>query len=173
MTSKDDYAFFFIRTENIILSFNGGKDCTVVLHLLFAVLNMVTGSVGTLKHPRLFYVRAQTPFPEVETFVQSVLVFYKYQSSNVTQMGGSSTDAKMRPLSNLIVYDGTIKEGLMRLKQDSPNLKAVFVGTRFVDPRTGEQRLPKVFIMPILSECVFTSGKVSLYGFGTLGLNAW
>ncbi|KAL5960705.1 FAD synthase [Taenia solium] len=125
-------------TENVILSFNGGKDCTVVLHLLFAVLNMVTGSMGALKHPRLFYVRAQTPFPEVETFVQSVLVFYKYQPPNIAHMSRSSADTRMKPLSNLIVYDGTIKEGLARLKHDSPNLRAVFVGTRFADPRTDE-----------------------------------
>nr|CDS20212.1 fad synthase [Echinococcus granulosus] len=122
-------------TEDIVLSFNGGKDCTVVLHLLFAVLNKATGSVGT-KHPRLFYVRAQTPFPEVETFVQSVLVFYKYQPANIAHMGRSSADSQMRPPSNLIVYDGTIKEGLARLKKESPNLKAVFVGTRFADPQT-------------------------------------
>ncbi|VDM33709.1 unnamed protein product [Hydatigera taeniaeformis] len=123
-------------TEDIILSFNGGKDCTVVLHLLFAVLNMATGSVGTLKHPHLFYVRAQTPFPEVETFVQSVLVFYKYQSPNIVHIDRTNANAKTRSPSNLIIYDGTIKEGLVWLKQDSPNLKAVFIGTRFADPWT-------------------------------------
>ncbi|VDN98582.1 unnamed protein product [Rodentolepis nana] len=128
-------------TEDIILSFNGGKDCIALLHLLFAVLNKNSGSKGPFKRPQLFYVREQTPFAEVETFVESTLDFYQYESTKISRLDSSSGENWVQKCSaehpSLIVYSGHIKQGLARLKHDSPNLKVVFIGTRYADPWTG------------------------------------
>lgn len=132
------------RIEDIILSFNGGKDCTVLLHLLFAVLNKINGSTDRLTRPQLFYVREHTPFAEVETFVESTLNFYQYESTKIARLDEASPEEEVEEQKSsaenpsLIVYSGHIKEGLARLKHDSPNLKVVFIGTRFGDPWTGE-----------------------------------
>ncbi|VUZ52572.1 unnamed protein product [Hymenolepis diminuta] len=126
--------------EDIILSFNGGKDCTVLLHLLFAVLNKKSGPQGPFNRPQLFYVREQTPFAEVETFVESTLDFYQYESTKISRLDGISAESGDQKSSaehpSLIVYSGHIKQGLFRLKHDFPNLRVVFIGTRCDDPWT-------------------------------------
>ena len=148
----------YFSTEDIVLSFNGGKDCTVLLHLLFAILNKTTISGASFKHPRLFYVRSQTVFPEVETFVQSTLAFYKYQHSNIDHINQNGVSEYDKPLASLIIYDGSIREGLAELKQASPNLKVVFIGTRFADPWTGKQHRSsfKFFNIILLQSSTFS-----------------
>ncbi len=134
------------RPENIMLSFNGGKDCTALLHLLYAVLNRHSGCIT---HPRLLYVRAQTPFPEVETFVQSAMVYYRYPLAIIKQdspqcngdSAATSSGGQCTLPPNLIIYDGSIKSSLARLKEDAPNVKAIFLGTRSSDPWTGKLSL--------------------------------
>uniref|UniRef100_A0A0V0J1Y6 FAD synthase n=1 Tax=Schistocephalus solidus TaxID=70667 RepID=A0A0V0J1Y6_SCHSO len=152
-----------------MLSFNGGKDCTALLHILFAVLNKSTLAPSspslsrddsdenepsasdpvTFSHPRLLYVRARTPFPETEVFVQSVLRYYRYPSAAVKRRFLSCDwfgdfSALSVPLSNdgpnatetsfLLIYEGPIKAGLARLKTDAPDVEAIFMGTRSSDP---------------------------------------
>ncbi|VDL98648.1 unnamed protein product, partial [Schistocephalus solidus] len=159
--------------ERVMLSFNGGKDCTALLHILFAVLNKSTLAPSspslsrddsdenepsasdpvTFSHPRLLYVRARTPFPETEVFVQSVLRYYRYPSAAVKRRFLSCDwfgdfSALSVPLSNdgpnatetsfLLIYEGPIKAGLARLKTDAPDVEAIFMGTRSSDPWAGE-----------------------------------
>lgn len=50
----------------LMLSFNGGKDCTALLHIVLAV-KRYKGIVTPL---RAVYFRPPNPFPEVEQFVQ-------------------------------------------------------------------------------------------------------
>ncbi|XP_014674340.1 PREDICTED: FAD synthase-like [Priapulus caudatus] len=53
--------------EEVCLSFNGGKDCTVLLHLMHAV--MQRRYPGNRAGMPLLYVRCDLPFPEVEQFI--------------------------------------------------------------------------------------------------------
>ena len=57
--------------SEVFLSFNGGKDCTVLLHLTAAVLHK---KFPVLKEPlQAVYIKKEDPFPQVEEFInQSV-----------------------------------------------------------------------------------------------------
>ncbi|KAL8614318.1 hypothetical protein ACOMHN_007656 [Nucella lapillus] len=97
--------------KEICIGFNGGKDCTALLHLFHAVIQK--------KYPeeqgkrQALYIRSRLPFPEVELFVQQACSRYGLQ---------------------LIRYEGRIKENLASLKEDHPDIKAVLMGTRTTDP---------------------------------------
>ncbi|KAG5668609.1 hypothetical protein PVAND_016545 [Polypedilum vanderplanki] len=56
-------AFQQYDTRQIFLSFNGGKDCTVLLDL---IKNFLKNSISDLK---IFYFRQTNPFPEIDDFV--------------------------------------------------------------------------------------------------------
>lgn len=99
--------------NNVFLSFNGGKDCTLLLHLIMAVI----------KHKNLLrkdekllavYFKIDDSFPEVETFVQ---------------------DSVKRYNLDLVEMTGPMKEGLTDLLKKRPHLKAVFMGSRRGDPK--------------------------------------
>lgn len=111
-----------------------------------------TGGHDSFSHPRLFYVRSQSPFPEIEQFVQAALHYYRYSRchtverhvigrKNQTSIGKESliNGERGKPSSpGLIVYEGGIKASLGLLKQNHPDIEAVFMGTRSSDPCTGE-----------------------------------
>ncbi|VEN33904.1 unnamed protein product, partial [Callosobruchus maculatus] len=97
--------------ENIFLSFNGGKDCTVLLHLYNIVLK--------LKYPdfkgKIFcsYVKTSNIFPEQTKFIEYCKVYFNLQIEEST-----------RPM----------KEHLEHILNIRPNLKACLMGTRRTDP---------------------------------------
>ncbi|CAH0547874.1 unnamed protein product [Brassicogethes aeneus] len=98
-------------TENIFLSFNGGKDCTVLLHLFVNLLK--------LKFPhydqKIFclYVRSENAFPEQDVFIRECGVFYNLE---------------------VLTIVGSIKDALHQVLEDRPNFKACLMGTRRTDP---------------------------------------
>nr|QER78498.1 ATP-binding cassette transporter [Diaphorina citri] len=93
------------------LSFNGGKDCTLLLHLVHAVLKH-KGLQG--KQLLAVYFKLEDSFPEVEQFVKETVVRYNLE---------------------LIEMTGPMKEGLGKLLSERPHLKSVFMGSRRGDPR--------------------------------------
>lgn len=95
------------KPEEIFLSFNGGKDCTVVLHLAAAVAKLK--NITTLL---CLYVTAD-PFPEVDSFVERASHYY-----------GLELVKKERPL----------KVALSSLLKERTNLKASLMGMRRGDP---------------------------------------
>ncbi|XP_053330756.1 FAD synthase [Spea bombifrons] len=97
--------------DRICMAFNGGKDCTALLHLYHAAVQR--------KYPerkeklQALYVRIVSPFPEMELFMQDTAKRY-----------------------NLHIYtiQGDIKQALMDLKAEQPQLEAILMGTRRTDP---------------------------------------
>ncbi|XP_019885564.1 FAD synthase isoform X2 [Camponotus floridanus] len=95
------------NSDEVFISFNGGKDCTVVLHLAATIAKLRNIS------PLLcLYVTADS-FPEVETFVESASQYY-----------GLEIIRKQRP----------IQSALSALLKERCNLKASLMGMRKGDP---------------------------------------
>uniref|UniRef100_A0A336KMK0 FAD synthase n=1 Tax=Culicoides sonorensis TaxID=179676 RepID=A0A336KMK0_CULSO len=98
------------RLEEIFLSFNGGKDCTVLLDLLVKYLKS-----NALDHKKILYIYVQpeNPFEEIEEFVTACELQY---------------DIVMQ------VYRGNLKVTLEKVCRDSPQLKSCILGSRRTDP---------------------------------------
>ncbi|CAN9513599.1 unnamed protein product [Ophioblennius macclurei] len=98
-------------TDKICVGFNGGKDCTALLHLYFAALKR--------RHPdgkdkvKALYIRIVSPFPEMERFLQDTIKRYDLE---------------------LISVEGNIRQALSEVQERRPELKAVLMGTRKSDP---------------------------------------
>ncbi|KAF9291448.1 3'-phosphoadenosine 5'-phosphosulfate sulfotransferase [Mortierella alpina] len=126
--------------QEISLSFNGGKDCTVILHLYIAVLYKLHGSVMDTAlaalslpdnsqqqqqqrhHPQRYpipsiYVTDEKPFGQVERFVDDEIERYNL---DLVRIPGPMKKA-------LFDYHG-LKNG---------SIKAIMVGTRRDDPHGG------------------------------------
>lgn len=118
------------RLDRLALSFNGGKDCTVLIHLFAASLlrhhhaTLSNSSAVTTLAPVLkaVYIRCESPFPQVEAFV--TLCTERYHL-------------------DLAAVDGGMKEGLReyieRSKEagEGKEITAILVGTRRGDPHGG------------------------------------
>ncbi|TGZ84202.1 adenine nucleotide alpha hydrolases-like protein [Ascodesmis nigricans] len=111
--------------DQLSLSYNGGKDCLVLLILLLSALHRVSATshntsssasrVTLTPFTRIpsVYVMSSSPFREVDEFVD--LSVDEYHLS-------------------LYRYSAPIKEAFRRYLEDQPQVKAVFVGTRRTDP---------------------------------------
>ena len=96
--------------DELCISFNGGKDCTVLLHIIHAAILQFSPSTLQLN---AVYVQCDSPFPQVEEFIKEATSRYRL---------------------NLITLKGSIKEALEKLRLSHPNIKAIMMGTRRDDP---------------------------------------
>ncbi len=103
--------------SEICIGFNGGKDCTVILHLWLVALKM--------RYPRCqdkpvaLYIKNEAPFPEAEEFIKETVKSYNL---------------------DLIIIQSGMKEALMQLQTLRPGLKACLMGTRRHDPYSSKLR---------------------------------
>ncbi|XP_060111336.1 FAD synthase [Heteronotia binoei] len=97
--------------SKLCIGFNGGKDCTALLHLFHAVAQR--------RYPerteklRALHIRTVSPFPEMEQFIGLTAKRYNLHVCEV---------------------HGNIKQALADLKLQHPELEAVLMGTRRTDP---------------------------------------
>ncbi|KAF7990805.1 hypothetical protein HCN44_000610 [Aphidius gifuensis] len=101
--------FDMYNSDEIFVSFNGGKDCTAVLHLAASVALLRNFSSLTC-----LYVIGDT-FPEVDDFVEKAAQYYNIK---------------------LIKMKKPIKAALNELLLVDNNLKACLMGVRKGDPGT-------------------------------------
>jgi FAD synthetase len=92
------------------LSFNGGKDCTLLLYLLCVVLE--ESPLREEPFPTV-YVTHHAPFPEVNAFVNDTVRDYGLDMHRVHE---------------------PMKAGLNTYLEEVPRVKAILVGTRHGDP---------------------------------------
>ncbi len=112
-----DETFNQYELNEICIGFNGGKDCTVILHLWLAALK--------LKYPRYqekpvaLYIKTANPFEEAEDFIKQTVKQYNI---------------------DLIVIQSKMKEALIQLQELRPGIKACLMGTRRHDPYSSKLR---------------------------------
>ncbi|KAI0459713.1 phosphoadenosine phosphosulfate reductase [Xylaria acuta] len=124
-----DEAFQRYEPQEISISYNGGKDCLVLLIIILACLahrfappnknstsKIPNGSSDPKHFPEKFqavYIVSPHPFSEIDDFVVSSSAEYQLE---VTR------------------YELGMKQGLEAYLADHPDIKAIFVGTRRTDP---------------------------------------
>eukprot|EP01110_Echinostelium_bisporum_P004005 TRINITY_DN19826_c0_g1_i1.p1 TRINITY_DN19826_c0_g1~~TRINITY_DN19826_c0_g1_i1.p1 ORF type:complete len:224 (-),score=-3.11 TRINITY_DN19826_c0_g1_i1:118-789(-) len=105
-----DQALDRYKLEEVALSFNGGKDCCVLLQLLYTAITKRGYDIGKLK---VLYFSIRDSFGEVDKFVEECSQIY------------GVTTIILEPLNQHILQSII----------DSYQLKAIFMGTRSTDPR--------------------------------------
>jgi len=98
------------KLEGVALSFNGGKDCCVLLHLL----HLVISKHAPFSKLRILYFTHDNSFPEVDSFVHKCVTIYG---------------------ANISFVNVPVKQGLSELV-NVDNVKGIFMGTRSTDPRS-------------------------------------
>lgn len=141
--------------DHVSLSFNGGKDCTVLLHLYAAVL---TRKVSSARKPIVaLYIPDPSPFPALEEFIKLatqdyLLNLFTCNLSSDIQLPvesvtpGVSTPTSLKGSNGYIGHSlqtqpvGAARggEGMRRAlesyKSHFPDIQAILVGTRRTDP---------------------------------------
>ncbi|XP_052867042.1 FAD synthase-like [Anopheles cruzii] len=102
-----DRALTMFRPDELFVSFNGGKDCTVLLDIIH---NMNRKEAKRIK---CIYVRPLNPFSEIEEFVEVCREHYGISIATVT---------------------GGIKTALEAICQEDRQIKACIMGSRKTDP---------------------------------------
>ncbi|EMC91544.1 hypothetical protein BAUCODRAFT_27841 [Baudoinia panamericana UAMH 10762] len=119
--------------DELSLSYNGGKDCLVLLILYLSALHVhftgkkagSNGSANDSTHPppprlpqalRSVYIVSTHPFKQVDDFVEDSVRTYHL---------------------NLARYAKPMMEAFADYLKDNQNVKAIFVGTRRTDPHGG------------------------------------
>ncbi|KAI0293922.1 hypothetical protein BC826DRAFT_1013244 [Russula brevipes] len=144
--------------KRVSLSFNGGKDCTVLLHLYAAALakRATDPSIPAL------YIPVPSPFPALEAFISHAANVY-----NVSVFTCASPGLNTTPVETLSPYGdvsangaNNMREALELYRARFPTVEAILIGTRRTDPhgatldfrvRTDPDWPPFVRVHPIIN----------------------
>lgn len=138
-----DRALDDFRFEHLALSFNGGKDCTVLLHLYAAAL--YRRFQKRIVIPSL-YIPLPSPFPELEFFIDESIktydleLFHCLSTSTKTKDGVQlAIETVMTPASGIPSQPKKgggegMKKALEAYKSKFPDVKGILIGTRRTDP---------------------------------------
>ncbi|XP_006819165.1 FAD synthase-like [Saccoglossus kowalevskii] len=99
------------KLDEICIGFNGGKDCTALLHLFYAVVKRKYPKYDD--HLQALYIKNHSTFPEAETFFNDCTKRYNLKSYTI---------------------QSSMKVALLQLKEQAPHVKAILMGTRKSDP---------------------------------------
>jgi FAD synthetase len=102
--------------SRLLVAFNGGKDCTLLLDIIVRVASTLNETRGSL---RLMYIRdpPDETFEEVLNFVEETKIRYKIESIEVSS--------------------GDMRSALTQIVTEHPEVKGIFMGTRSTDPNAG------------------------------------
>ncbi|KAL1397139.1 hypothetical protein pipiens_009985 [Culex pipiens pipiens] len=105
-----EHAFKSFKQNEIFLSFNGGKDCTVLLDIIIKLLQEHASEGYELN---CIYMQPAEPFEEIEEFMKACQNHYQVRIR--TMRGG-------------------IKAILEQICDENSNIKACIMGSRRTDP---------------------------------------
>jgi FAD synthetase len=99
--------------EHVSLCFNGGKDCTVLMHLLVAAFahRGVAGGVASIP---IVYFKFEEELEELEAFIADMSRYYRFQLT--------------------VISGPTMKDCVATLLTRFPRTRAMFMGQRLGDP---------------------------------------
>ncbi|KAK9471359.1 uncharacterized protein V1510DRAFT_426802 [Dipodascopsis tothii] len=106
--------------EELALSFNGGKDCLVLLVLLLASMHnhhRIKHTLYDKEHLQTLYIKTRNTFPEVDDFVDECIKTYSL---------------------DLVSISASMKSALQSYLDLKPHVQSIFVGTRRTDPNGAE-----------------------------------
>jgi len=116
----------------VSLSFNGGKDCTVLLHLYAAALakRTITPSIPAL------YIPVPSPFPALESFISHAAGAYNLSvfTCGVPGLTVTSTETSIPNDNALTNGSHNMREALQLYRSRFPTVEAILIGTRRTDP---------------------------------------
>ncbi|CRK97598.1 CLUMA_CG010984, isoform A [Clunio marinus] len=102
-------AFHRYQKHQIFLSFNGGKDCTVLLHLM---CDLFKDFIDELK---VIYLQSADPFEELESFVKFCEIHFRVKIVTITS-------------------SSSMKEILADICENDKDIAACIMGSRRTDP---------------------------------------
>ncbi|KAK7062905.1 3'-phosphoadenosine 5'-phosphosulfate sulfotransferase [Paramarasmius palmivorus] len=138
--------------EGVSISFNGGKDCTVLLHLFAGALGK-RRSPEALKEPiPAIYIAVPSPFPTLEEFIEDAAKEYNLDlflvrppeedtveaivTPNVTSTNGKDYVSPLpQPKAVGKAKGGEgMRQALEIYKNRFPHIQGILIGTRKTDP---------------------------------------
>ncbi|KAJ7628378.1 hypothetical protein FB45DRAFT_36816 [Roridomyces roridus] len=133
--------------EHVSISFNGGKDCTVLLHLYAGALARRLSSSEPTKPIPALYIAIPSPFPSLETFIEECARSYNLDlfqcrppservESVVTPAASAGADyiaSAPKAVGKAKGAEG-MKQALQMYKDEFPSIDAILIGTRRSDP---------------------------------------
>lgn len=103
-------------SEHSCVSFNGGKDCTAIVHMVHSMSQKLCPDNNNSKLAA-FYAELPNHFEEESKFVMETVKRYNLE---------------------LLQYSTkSLKDSLFKLKSDRPHIEAIYVGTRNDDLKPG------------------------------------
>ncbi|PWN19227.1 adenine nucleotide alpha hydrolases-like protein [Microstroma glucosiphilum] len=144
--------------EHCALSFNGGKDCTVIVHMLAAVLRRLTGLTTSTEGPLVslpsVYITCPSPFPILESFIRASQVRYNLDlvtvpgdmKDGLVEYFDGGGEAGVPPLESRREEQGQDRRREVEGRHKR-GTKAIFIGTRRTDPM-GDTLTPRKWTDP-------------------------
>ncbi|EKM78374.1 hypothetical protein AGABI1DRAFT_114671 [Agaricus bisporus var. burnettii JB137-S8] len=125
------------------LSFNGGKDCTVLLHLFAGALARRFPREGAVKPIPALCIPVASPFADLEMFVDETVEAYNLDlyscqaptfSPALKSKGGTNNTASHCFRQSNVKGSLCMREALQMYKDTFPQITAILIGTRRADP---------------------------------------
>ncbi|KAI0088299.1 hypothetical protein BDY19DRAFT_190417 [Irpex rosettiformis] len=135
--------------DHIAISFNGGKDCTVLLHLIAAAIGRRTAAGQECKPIPALYIPTPSPFSSLETFIYDAAKAYtlnlfhcfappriSQQVESITVPSSPSSATTVLPGKGSVKAKGGegMRDALATYKERFPHIEAILIGTRRTDP---------------------------------------
>lgn len=137
-----DHALDTHGQDGLSISFNGGKDCTVLLHLYAGAIARRLQLSEEMKPIHSIYIPVPSPFPSLEAFISKTEKTYNLDlfscRSALSQVDPTLTTGPGEPGAPKAA--GKIRPGegmlhaLAMYKERFPQVTAILIGTRRTDP---------------------------------------